>query len=553
MWATIPILALWGCGGAEAPPEEVQFTEPNLVVASPAEDAWVPAEPVTVAGTATGLHDLTVNGEPVAVSGGAFTTEVTLARGVNTLDVAALDDRGDAHFLRRTVLAGDFEPAGDAIEDAVWVRVNRPGIDQVIALATGMFSTDDITAAATAANPVYEDAYTVFGFDAATIRADITAISLDDIELRATPATGVLELVATLPNLQLDVQATGEVATIDYDVGATFWADPVVVEGLVTVDAVNGGLAVELIDPSVQLVGFHYDVSLLPWGIEDYLFVDAIEAYIEEMVVEQIVALVPPLLDELLSSLDLSLELDLLGTPVAVEAEFSSATIDYDGLQLGVDMRVDMPGDATTGWAGYLTTGAVEPELDRSAPIALSVSDDMMNAVLFEAWAAGVLELTLSTDDGSLDSFMLAPLKAEEGTIAVSAALPPVILEQQGELVAQLGGLGVSVATPGGELGEQLDLAIAGGLALDVLIDGEELKLNLGTPDLVLTVTDSDWGASNEATTRLVETMLPIDLLLVLLPDIALPLPTFEGVAISQADVQRNPSRAFTDVLVWLE
>jgi hypothetical protein len=71
---------------------------PTLTIASPANGATVIASPITVSGTATdtgALTSLTVNGQTVSVgAGGAWSANVTLNPGANTIKAIATDQAG---------------------------------------------------------------------------------------------------------------------------------------------------------------------------------------------------------------------------------------------------------------------------------------------------------------------------------------------------------------------------------------------------------------------------------------------------------------------------
>lgn len=549
----IALGALSACGHGEESEEET-FTEPSLELTTPTQAAWLPAGPSDVTGKAIGLDDVTLDGEPVTVApDGSFTASRNFPRGMSSFEVKGFDERGDHHYLRRTVIAGDFDEPGQLLENAAYLRVNRSGLDQLMGIVEGMMADIDLGKKASAANPVYEDSYGVFGWDAVTIMADVTDVRAGAISVEAVPASGVLELTAVLPALELDVLAYGDIIGIDFDTEAWFWADSAVVTGMLTTDVEDGNIVVELHNPAIDLIGFGYDTSLIPGDVEEYLFVESIEEYLEDSVVEMITEMVPDMVEDLLGSVDLSFEADLLGNTVSIEAAFASATIDLEGLQLVVDMTVDLPGTGSQTFAGYLSTGDVMPDLDRSAHVSAAIADNLMNYALFEAWSAGLLDMRMSTDDGSLDSFMLAPLRAEEGTITTAASLPPVILEDAGELLAQIGGLGIAIETPGGEMGENMTLDVTAELNIAVEIDGSDVALLLGTPEVGLMVTDNDWGASNEALTQLVTEMLPIEMLLLLLPDMTFPIPEIDGLSIATAEVQRDQSGAFTEIVLFLQ
>jgi hypothetical protein len=172
---------------------------------------------------------------------------------------------------------------------------------------------------------------------------------------------------------------------------------------------------------------------------------------------------------------------------------------------------------------------------------------------MYEMWAGGLVDLKLSTDDGSLDALMLAPLGATTGAVTITAGLPPAVVEQDGQFVAQLGEMALRLDTPGGDNGDYLDVVLSGATALDLTIEGTELRLDIGEPDLKFAVADSDWGASNDTITTLLEEQLPIDVILLLFGEIAFPLPEIPYLTIDHATAERDPSGVHTDLEIFLE
>ena len=347
----------------------------------------------------------------------------------------------------------------------------------------------------------------------------------------------------------MNLQAYGEAVWIDFDVDASLSADKAIVSGWLMVDVdKDGNLVVELVDAEVELQGFSYDTSLLPGDVESYLFVETIRTTIEDMLVDQIRGMVPPLLEEQLAGLDLSFDLELLGVPLSVSADFASVAIDSDGIALTTDIDVDAPGNGEHTYVGYLSAPAGTPTISRSAAISGALHDDLLNRLLFEVWRAGIADMTLSTDDGSLEPIMLLPLKAEQGSIQVTPGLPPVIVEKDGKLELQVGELGVTILTPGGELGESLEASVNVFAPVEVYAQNGMLTLDIGDPELVIMVRDSDWGATDTTTTQLLEEVLPIDTLLALLGTIEFELPSLAFLTIDSASTGRDGYNTTLDI-----
>ena len=540
----LPLLSTACRGDDEA--EAALTVTPSLVLESPAAASWQAAGRTTASGEATQCEAVTVDGVDAALRGGAFQTKVDLVRGINLVEAVGIGANGDQVFVRQSVIAGDYNDPGQLVRDAILLRLNQGGLDTAMALVASMIDSETIEATVVALNPVYTDTYGVWGWDAVAISADVTELSFDEPKLTVTPMDGRLALTVVLPNVYVGLRAYGDIVGIDFDTTASLAASAAVVTADLSIDAVDGRLQAEMSGATVSLEGFSYDTALLPGDIEAYVFVDTIRATIEEQLLAQIEAMVPSLLDDTLAGLDPSFETELLGVTVSVEAEFSSATIDPDGVAMTVDVDVDVPSSGNQTYAGYLAAGPAEPRVDTHSDLSGSISDDLLNRVLFEAWRGGVLAMEMSTEDGSLSSALLIPLKATKGSISIHADLPPVVIDNQGALQAQMGELQIRIETPDGELGTFLDLSAHIEAPLDVVLADGELVLDIGDVAVTLMVRDSDWGASNEATTALVESMLPISTLMALLGDFSFPIPSLLGIEISSAEVYRDNSGVYT-------
>ncbi|MCP4921530.1 MAG: hypothetical protein GY913_31930 [Proteobacteria bacterium] len=526
---------------------------PQIAITSPAAAAWLGEGAVEVTGTFENLRTIDVNeAEATPDRSGTFVGSAELSRGVNVIEAYGTTTDSEWRYDRVGVLAGEFADPGHAIEDAAGLRLNQPGIDAAMDFAGSMVDQETIAAAATGMNPIYEDTYGVWGWDAVEIAANVDDITFDTVRLEATPRAGMLELQVVIPNLFVDLQAVGEAVGWDFDVDASLWADEAQIEGQLTLDADNGKLVVELLDADVNLVGFGYDTSLLPGDVEAYLFVDTIRGKLEDMLLEQITTMVPPLLESTLAGLDLSFELELMGVPLSIGADFAQASIDSKGIAITTDIDVDAPSNGEHTYAGFLSA-PVELTVDDDAAVGAAISDDLLNRLMFEVWRAGLLELTLSTDDGSLEPALLLGLKTEQGTITLDALLPPVVVQGDSGLEVQIGELNVTVDTPGGEFGEHLEAAINLNIPLDLGYSDGNVVLALGSPEMVMMVRESDWGAEPETITQLLTQLLPLDSLLSILGDITFAVPSLDGLSIKSADVQRDKTGLGTHIGVELD
>ena len=89
---------------------------------------------------------------------------------------------------------------------------------------------------------------------------------------------------------------------------------------------------------------------------------------------------------------------------------------------------------------------------------------------------------------------------------------------------------------------------VAAFVDLELSLEGNTIAMDLGTPELVIAVRESDWGSSNEALTTLIEEMLPIELLLLALGALEFELPELEGLSFGDAEIERSSSAYHTDI-----
>ena len=531
----------------ETPPSGV------LSLDTPAQGDFTEEGQVNARGAAEFVSDVLVNGNATKPNGGVFDTKIDLERGVNVVEVSAIDGNSQTLFVRNAVLAGDFKSADDAVEEAIFLRVNEGGFRRIGEIAEGALTSQFVNESLSGMNPVYSDSYGAFGWDAVTIAANIDSITFDTPSFDFEPRDGAIDLMATLPNLYVDIYAWGEAVGFDFDSDVAIGASSAVLTATLGVTAENGKLDIELSNAAIVLNGFWYNTDLLPSTVTDYLLVDTIRATIEEMLVAKIEEMVPSLLDETLSGLDPSFSTELMGLTVDIEFEFANAEIDEDGIALTLDMDVAVPPTGQKDAPGFLRSDLGTPDVDTHADVSGAVSDNLLNRVLFEVWAGGLLDLRLSTDDGTLDPLILVPLKAETGTIEIEALLPPVVVERDGNLQAQIGELVVNIDTPGGALGDHLQASVTAFVELEVQIEDGALVLAMGDPELVLMVRENAMGASNETATNIVAQVVPIDALLLLLGDFSFPLPSLYGITIDEGTATRDESGVYTGIEISLE
>jgi hypothetical protein len=550
------IWLLWAvaCGVPEAPPAPVG--EARVVLDTPAPGSWVAPGPLRVQGRAEGVSSVTVQGLPVTVEAGRFDTVVEVGEGVESVEVRAIPNQASSDseiFVRNSVIAGTFGPVTPAVDNAVLLRMTQEGLDQVM---VGVVSSLDLEAlvstALATANPVVTGSVLGVSYEVSLVRLDFAPP-----RVQGTLGDGSLDIALALDDIDAAVRIDASALGLPFSIDATATIRRLSTDLQVFASAAGGGLDVALGPVLIDVAGFSFDTGLVPGQIESAIpFVsDAVEGYLIASVREQIATFVPGIVQTIEDALALSVSTTLLDRQVDVAASFRSMTVEPGLAQVKLDLGVAIsggdPGEPPR-FAGVFDLPDRPHAPPEDAPIGLSLHDDLLNRILFEAWRAGMLTLSLSSVEEPLLALLFAQLGAEDGSVEVDALLPPVAIEDNGQLRLELGELQLTILTPGGDFGERVVVRLAGWIPLQPVIENGALGVDTGKPELTLMVVESDWRASVSTTTNLIADQLPIDTLLVLLGAFKLPLPAIGALQVTTAEASRASTGVHTHVRLSL-
>jgi len=525
------------------------WLEPELVLRTPSAGEHVNGNVVHVEGVARHLDEVEVNGVAADISlWGGFEAEVPVENGMTVIEAVGYREDGEIRFERHAIIAGRFGDPDAPVAEAITARVNQGALDFAMLLAQDAINPDEISRQAMAMNPVMKNDSWLM-----STTAVIDRIHFSQPKLRATPTPDNLLIELRIPAFHVAVESWGHIFGKPFNAWVSVGADEIqIIPGLgMHSDGERLKLTVESFD--IELIGFNFDTSLLPGEIEDMLLVDSVVEKLEGAMEGAAQELLAPVIETALDGLDLSFDTQIGGKSLTGELAFSDAFIDSDGVQLAMDMETHMPTSVRSRAPGYLLSEGGTPAPSTKADVAVAISDDFVNALFFQLWRAGLLNIELSTEDGSLDPLLLSQLKAEEGAIKARAELPPLIGQERGRLQISVGEFAVDLETPGGELGDYLNLAVD--LEIDCAPTTHDgvLDLDLGEPQVDMMVRENDWGATEESTTNLIEAMLPLDSLIGVLGSVEIPLPSIDGSKPIDTKILRDESGAHTVVGLDLE
>ena len=212
---TLVATATNGFGSASAQVAVTLDTTPPIVhIASPADGSKTTASSVTVTGTVTDaspIASFAVNGQAVALAGGAFSTTVSLAEGSNPISATATDAAGNTGSAGIVVTRGDpptisiATPASGALlgQSSVAVTGNVSGTSPVSVTVNGAAAAvtgSSFTASLTLADgPHTIPAVATNAFGTASASVSFTIDTTPPVVHIAAPANGALTADASVP------------------------------------------------------------------------------------------------------------------------------------------------------------------------------------------------------------------------------------------------------------------------------------------------------------------------------------------------------------------
>lgn len=258
---TISVVAVDAAGNATADTRTINFdnTQPVISVTAPMDNSLTNASVITVRGAVDKISTVVVSGVAAAMSGNAWTADVNLQSGLNTIEIAATDLYGNSTFVKRSVVLDTVKPV---------LAISSPAQDLAV-------NTSTITVSGTVSDSVNVSmTYSVNGVSAVvpisagafTFNLSLTIEGIYPVLLTVTDAAGNVTTATrnviydiTPPTLTIDAYKGAAPASLSGTVepGATV----VVLEngvsiGKVAIGAVNG---VWLAD----LTGVSYNPKLL--------------------------------------------------------------------------------------------------------------------------------------------------------------------------------------------------------------------------------------------------------------------------------------------------
>lgn len=388
-----------------------------------------------------------VNGTRATINGdGTFTATIDVPAGATLIHTVATDTAGGVATDTRSVLAGERRAPGANLQNAIAASISAPAFTQIGNAAGKLLKAADLKALIAPMNPVVR-AGDEAGPDCLYGQAFVDNVTIADARISLAPTTGGLQFSATLDRPEINGHARYAVSCVNGQSNFRITATSVSVSGVLAV-SVNGasGLSTEVLSPSVQLPGLEISASGIPGAISNLIPLEKVIQFVAPTAVRLFVT---PLLNRAVGTLTGPQRLPVLGQTLNLQVTPSAIAFDPTGGDVMVGMRLLLDGAESSG--GFLFTPNGAPALDPGAGVALGIADDLVNDVLAQVAAKGLLNLQLpgmsarvmltsppmvsaDTTDGKLQLVLpdMMVMLGEQGRVAVNAKIAIAVRSAEG-------------------------------------------------------------------------------------------------------------------------
>ena len=396
--------SLAACVGDMPPP-------PQLTVTSPHRGLVQNGSQVTVTGTALPnvdgdpVTEVTVNGTPAQLAAdGSFTATVTMPAGAMFLETVAKCAYGGQATDARAVQVGDLRPVGTSIERAVTASLSADAFTKLANAAGPLILGLDLDAMLAPMQPM-----AAYGDDNAHVALSISQLSLGGVKITLVPIDGGLTFSAEIDGLSVSARAdydgtfvpdghtTVKVTTDTLTLGGTLAVTPVGISGFTTA----------IRSPLVTTAKIKLDAGGLVGSVLG-LVQDNLQSTLQTVTTRGLEQAMGPMINQAFGALAGPQHINVLDNQLTITASPAAVAFSPAGAQITMDLQAMIDGAATS--PGYIFTPNGTPTIDPGAAgIQLGLADDLINELLSEITAMGMLQYHHSEDFGLFDQIDIVP------------------------------------------------------------------------------------------------------------------------------------------------
>lgn len=471
------------CVGEMPPPPELKVTSPDRGLVQ-GGGGRVTVEGIARPGVSgSKIARVEVNDVPATVDAdGSFVATVDVADGATLLKTVAVSEEGGAAIDARAVHAGELRPVGSTIERAVIASLSAQSFARLAEAAGPAVQSMNLQAMLAPMQPIAN-----LGDSIANVKLSVTRLTLGDVKFTLVPVEGGLQFSAEFGALDVGANAAyGGTLVIDGSTSVRATADKVTIAGTLTVTP-NGtsGFTVAIASPRVATTNLRLNASGLVGAVLD-LVNDNLQSTVADIATSSAEQALTPMINQAFGTLAGEQRFDVLGRQLEMEASPAAVAFSPAGAQVTINLAIKIAG--SEGSRGFIYTPNGTPDLDLGNGVQVGLADDLINEMLAEVHALGLLDIHLEEDVGVFD------------TLDIKLLVPPMISANapDGALHLVLGDMIASLSNDGDEIiraaiNAQVDLQAKRGGSDD------EIALEFGRVGLVVNLLDTETGENDAA------------------------------------------------------
>jgi hypothetical protein len=351
------------------------------------------------------------------------------------------------------VIYGQFQPDGQAIKDALAVRLNQGSFDAVSAVAATQFTGAALTQLLMAKNPLFSTS-----FIGINVSVNATSATFGNPQITLTPQTGDLDVHVVVPN----VNVTADVNAAFLSLTANITADSAVVDAQIQVNVGPGGVVTtQVVNDTVTLNNFNWNLNPIPSFLTG-LATSLVQGQITSQITNMVKTTLPQQINQMLAgATGQPITYPIMGATATFTLTPTAVTFDTLGANVKTDADVSfspVPGFTPPSAPGSFIVGGAAPQNGGPSPdFYASINQDLMNRAGHAIWKSGLAHLTIDSSPQSIvqiPSFIPLDMgllqlfipelagKAPPGdsiSFVVTPKLPPIFQVQAGPDALQAG------------------------------------------------------------------------------------------------------------------
>jgi hypothetical protein len=468
------VLASAACVGEMPPPPELRVTSPDRGLVQDGSTRVTVEGNVRPGPSGSPVTRVEVNDIRATIAAdGSFSATIDVEGGATLLETTAFSEEGGAATDARVVHAGELRPVGSNIERAVTASLSAEAF-ALLSAEAGPFLMSANLPAMLPPGPIAS-----FGDDTAHMAVSIARLSFGDVRISLTPIDGGLQFSAQIDALDFGGNAAygGDLAPEGNTmVGAT--ADRITIAGtLVVTPNGNQGFSVKVASPNVDTDNLRLQASGLVGTILNLLN-NNLGSAVTDITTKAAEAGLTPMINAAFGALAGVQQFDVLGHHLALEASPAAVAFTREGAQVTLNLATTIGGSESS--RGYIFTPNGMPSMDMADGVQVGLADDLVNELLAEVHAIGLLDIHLEDDFVVFD------------TVDLSLTVPPMISAntEDGLMRLVLGDMIASFSDGGTEIvraavNAQVDLQVLRGE------EAEQIALEFGKARVFVNMLDT--------------------------------------------------------------